>query len=209
MNTTLTAFLALTFILVITPGATTAVVIRNTLEGGRRSGLFAALGAAAANLTHATLAGVGLSVLIARWPALLQAIQIGGAAYLAWLGLRSLHRALRHPDGGIAFTAVAAHAAAPPAPRSLRDGVLVNLLSPPIIAFYIAVVPTFIPAGAPRGYFAMLAALHILMALACHSLWALALDRVRVWFRPPAARRLLEAGTGAALIALAVRVLQS
>jgi threonine/homoserine/homoserine lactone efflux protein len=55
----------------------------------------------------------------------------------------------------------------------------------------------------------MLAGLHIAMALVCHSLWALALDRLRGWLRRPGARRLLEAGTGVALIALAIRVLMS
>lgn len=209
MDPTLTAFLTLTFVLVITPGSTTAVVIRNTLEGGRRSGVAAACGAAVGNTTHATLAGIGLSVLIARWPAALQGIQVAGAGYLAWLGVKSLHRARREPDGGIAFAADAAHGARPTVARSFRDGAVINLLNPPIITYYIAVVPSFIPAAAPRSYFAMLAGLHIAMALVCHSLWALALDRLRGWLRRPGARRLLEAGTGVALIALAIRVLMS
>ena len=33
------AFLSFTFVFVATPGATTAVVVRNTLDGGRRAGL--------------------------------------------------------------------------------------------------------------------------------------------------------------------------
>jgi threonine/homoserine/homoserine lactone efflux protein len=206
LDPTLAAFLTLTFILVVTPGSTTAVVIRHTLEGGRRSGVAAAAGAALGNSTHALLAGVGVSVLIARWPAAVQVIRIGGAAYLAWLGLRSLQRAWREPDGGMAFSLEAARAPAPPAIRPLRDGAVVNLLNPPIITYYIAVVPSFVPAGAPHSYFAMLAALHISMALACHSLWALAFDRLRAWLRAPGARRLLEAATGLALIALSIRV---
>ncbi|MDH4066212.1 MAG: LysE family transporter, partial [Acidobacteriota bacterium] len=89
------AYLVVTFVLVITPGSTTAVVIRNTIEGGRRAGLTAALGAAVANSTHATLAGLGLWVLLGRWPALVDAIRLAGAAYLAWLGLLSLLRPWR------------------------------------------------------------------------------------------------------------------
>jgi threonine/homoserine/homoserine lactone efflux protein len=209
VDPTLTAFIAFTFVLVVTPGSTTAVVIRNTLEGGRRSGLAAALGAAAGNTTHATLAGIGLSVLISRWPAAALAVNVGGAAYLAWLGVGSLRRAWREPDGGIAFAAETGGAPAPSAIRSFRDGAVVNLLNPPIITYYIAVVPSFIPSGAPRTYFAMLAAIHVSMALACHWLWALAFDRLRAWLRRPAARRLVEAATGVALIALAVKVMMS
>ena len=59
------AFLTFTFILVVTPGSTTAVVVRNTLEGGRRAGYATALGAAAANSTIAIACGLGLSVLLA------------------------------------------------------------------------------------------------------------------------------------------------
>ena len=209
IDPTLTAFLALTFVLVITPGSTTAVVIRNTLEGGGRSGIAAACGAAVGNTTHATLAGVGLSVLIARWPALLQMVRVGGAAYLVWLGARSLHRAWREADGGMRFTAAAARAAAPRAIHSFRDGAAINLLNPPIVTYYIVVVPSFIPAGAPPARFVLLAAIHITMAFVCHSMWALAFDRVRGWLHRPAARRWLEAATGLALIALAARVMVS
>jgi threonine/homoserine/homoserine lactone efflux protein len=77
------------------------VVVRNTLEGGRRAGYLTALGAALANTAIAVASGVGLSVLIAIWPGSLDAIRIGGALFLAWLGVRSLYRALTREDGGI------------------------------------------------------------------------------------------------------------
>lgn len=206
-------YLTLTAILVVTPGSTTAVVVRNTLEGGRRAGLAAALGAACANTTHATLAGVGLSVLITTFPRIVDVVRLIGAAYLAWLGLVSLSRAWLYADGGLRFDAQpgAAGGATPvdrdADRRSFRDGVAINLMNPAIISFYVAVVPSFIPAGAPHWHFAVLAAAHIGMALVCHSTWAFALDFVRHWFAPPSARRALEGATGVALVALAVRVL--
>ncbi|MGE3887746.1 MAG: LysE family transporter, partial [Vicinamibacterales bacterium] len=90
------AYLAVTAIFVLTPGSTTAVVVKNTLEGGHRAGLAAALGAALANSTHATLAGLGLWALVGRWPAALDAFRLGGAANRAGLGLRSLARVWPH-----------------------------------------------------------------------------------------------------------------
>ena len=89
------AFFTFTFVLVVTPGSTTAVVVRNTLEGGRRAGYVTALGAALANTTIAIACGLGLSVLVAVWPGSLDAIRIGGALFLAWLGVGSLYRAWR------------------------------------------------------------------------------------------------------------------
>jgi len=212
------AYLTFTFLLVVTPGSTTAVVVRNTLESGRRAGLAAALGAALANSTHATLAGVGLSILITTFPAIVEVVRVLGALYLAWLGLSSLRRAWLYSDGGLKFSQDAgpegpvhgdehARPMLNSAAASFRDGLAINLLNPTIISFYVAIVPSFVPAGAPRTYFPMLAASHVSMALACHSLWAVALGSVRRWFAPPASRRALEAATGLALMALAIRVL--
>ena len=202
------AFVSFTFVLVVTPGSTTAVVVRNTLEGGRRAGYLTALGAALANTTIAIACALGLSVLLSIWPGSLQAIRIGGAAFLGWLGLTSIVRAIRFADGGIKLSTdpdaapARAHAGA-----YFGDGLGINLLSPVIISFYLSVVPTFIPAGAPRWYYPGLATTHVSLAFLCHSMWATALDAMRRWFVAPWTRRTLQAATGLALIGLAIRVI--
>jgi threonine/homoserine/homoserine lactone efflux protein len=201
------AYLAFTAILVITPGSTTAVVVRNTLLGGRPAGLAAAFGAAAGNSSHATAAGLGLAVVFARWPSALTMIRIAGAIYLGWLGVQSLIRAARYADGGVRMLASTDHQDAAQRRGSFRQGLLINLLNPAIATFYLVVVPSFVAAGGPRWHFAALAAIHVSMALACHSLWVIGLDTLRKLFRPPLARRLLEGATAVALLALAGRVL--
>jgi threonine/homoserine/homoserine lactone efflux protein len=208
LDALLTAYVSFTAILVLTPGATTAVVVRNALAGGRAGGLAAATGAAIGNTSHAALAGLGLALIFARYPAALTTLRVSGAGYLAWLGLRSTYRVLKHPDGGLRLL----HPAFESTPRrahagSFRQGLLVNLLNPAIATFYLVVLPSFIPPGSPGWYFAALAAVHIVMAFLCHGVWALALDRVRRLFGFPLARRLLECATGLALIALALRIL--
>jgi len=203
------AFFTFTFLLVVTPGSTTAVVVRNTLEGGRRAGYVTALGAATANTSIAIACGVGLSVLLGVWPGSLDAVRIAGAAFLGWLGLSSLYRAGSRPDGGICL-ATDDHAA--PA-RShagayFGDGLAINLLSPVIISYYLSVVPSFVPPDASRFYYAGLAATHVGLAMLCHAAWATGLDAMRRWFVAPWRRRLLQTGTGLALIALAIGVLR-
>jgi threonine/homoserine/homoserine lactone efflux protein len=201
------AFLTFTFILVVTPGSTTAVVVRNTLEGGRRAGYFTAIGAAAANSIIALACGIGLSVLLAVWPQSLDAIRIGGAVFLAWLGGSSLWSAWKKPDGGIRLTL--GPVAAPARSHSLAyfgDGLAINLLSPVIISYYLSVVPSFIPAGASRFYYSGLAATHVSLAVLCHAMWATALDFMRRWFVQPLRRRILQAATGLALIGLAIGI---
>ncbi len=202
------AFVSFTFILVVTPGSTTAVVVRNTLEGGRRAGYLTALGAATANTTIAIACGLGLSVLIAVWPGSLAAIRIGGALFLAWLGVSSLWRAWSRPDGGITLSLDPD--AGPPRAHAgayFGDGLAINLLSPVIISYYLSVVPSFIPAGASRLYYTGLATTHVSLALLCHATWATALDFMRRWFIQPWRRKALQAGTGLALLGLALRIL--
>ena len=202
------AFFTFTFVLVVTPGSTTAVVVRNTLEGGRRAGYLTALGAALANISIAIACGLGLSVLVSVWPGSLQAIRIGGALFLAWLGATSLYRASRHADGGIRLNLDPN--AGPPRSHTaayVGDGLGINLLSPVIISYYLSVVPSFIPAGASRFYYSGLAATHVGLAVACHAMWAIGLDAMRRWFVAPWTRRALQAATGIALIALAITVI--
>ena len=171
MDSSYIAYFWFTLILVITPGSTTAVVMRNTLEGGRQAGYMTAIGAAAANTSIAVACGLGLSVLVAVWPASLAAIKIGGGVFLGWLGVSSLIRAWRNHDGGIRLVLDSgerrerAHNGA-----YFGDGLAINLLSPVIISFYLSVVPSFIPAGASRFYYTGLATTHVGLALLCHGL---------------------------------------
>ena len=201
------AFVTFTFILVLTPGSTTAVVVRNTLEGGRRAGYLTATGAALANLLIAIGCGLGLSVLLGVWPQSLDVVRIGGALFLAWLGAVSLFRAWTRDDGGINL---ALDGAAPPRSHArayFGDGLAINLLSPVIISYYLSVVPSFIPAGASRFYYPGLAATHVSLAWLCHAMWATALDFMRRWFVQPWRRRVLQAASAFALIGLAGRLM--
>jgi len=194
-------YVAVTFAFAVTPGATTAVVVRSALASGWRGGVMTALGAAAGNVVQATLAGVGLAVLLRQWPAASVGLRVAGAGYLAWLGCRSLWR-LREARPGLAVS-----------PRDgstqgrWRQGLVANTLNPSIGTFYMTVVPNYL--GAPRvaAPFAALAAIHVGLALTCHLGWATAFDRLRSLFARPAFWRVLEAGTGAALLALAWHIL--
>ena len=210
VDPSLAAYVALTALLVVTPGASTAVVVRNALDGGRSAGLAAASGIATANTAWAIAAGIGITALVTRLPVVFSAIRWAGAAYLAFLALSALYRATLG-DRRPAALAVGGQAdlSRPPSLSSpFREGVAVNLLNPPVATFYMVVVPSFLPATAAAGRFVLFAAIHVVMAFVCHSVWASGFDRLRGAWSRPSARRGLEAVTGIALLALAMRMLR-
>jgi threonine/homoserine/homoserine lactone efflux protein len=182
----LAAYVWLTFALVVTPGASTAVVIRSALHGGWRRGVVTAAGIAVANSIVAAAAGLGLAWVIGRSPVVLRGLQVGGGVYLAWLSLSCFHRA-----------------------SAFGEGLLVNLMNPPIVTFYLIVVPGFLTAGAPRWAFALLAAIHVTMAFVVHLGWTIGFDRMRHVVHRPGPMRALETGAGIALLVLAARTLRS
>ena len=53
-----------------------------------------------------------------------------------------------------------------------------TLLNPSAIAFYLTVLPSYLPEGGGGRAFAQLAAIHITLALTCHTLWAAGFSRI-------------------------------
>jgi threonine/homoserine/homoserine lactone efflux protein len=129
----------------------------------------------------------------------LAAIRLAGAAYLLWLAMMSFRRAWRRSP--IAIPDAEATGGRPE--PAFRQGVMVNLLNPPIITFYL-VLPTFLRPSAGTAAFAVLAAIHVSMAFVVHTIWAASFARLRDVFTRPAARRLLDAGAGVALLSFAL-----
>ena len=198
------AFTAITAPLVATPGASTAVVLRNSLAGGVRSGVATAVGTNSGSICYGVLTAFGLSAALERWPTVWLALRIGGAVYLAWLGIRSLHRALTYtqPDPSMDL-----QLARPPLARSVREGFLTNALNPSLATFYLVIVPQFVPRSAPFAKSALiLTAIHVSLAATWHLTWAVAGGTLAATLSRTGPRRALEAISGTALLALALKV---
>lgn len=196
------AFAAITVPLVATPGASTAVVLRNAVAGGTRAGVATAVGANLASLGYGVLTAAGVSVALRQWPLVWLALRVGGALYLAWLGLRSL---LRARGDGQPDRMTDSVAAPPPLARSVREGFVTNVLNPSLATFYLLVLPEFIPSGAPFAASAMtLTTIHVALAAAWHVTWAAAGGTLAGTLSRTGPRRALEAISGIALVALAL-----
>ena len=203
------AFATLSALLVMSPGTTLAVVVETALGYGRKAALLTVVGVGLANAALAAAAALGLSALVDRWPSALHVVRAAGGAYLAYLGARGLWRAV---DSRRPFAATAMG----PGPRLkgpgpvsfLARGVLTNLLNPPVLLFYMTVVPQFIgPQDAYLGRAFLLGATHVVMSVAWQGACGVAVGAAAEHMRRPSVRRTLEGVTGAVLVLLGARLL--
>jgi threonine/homoserine/homoserine lactone efflux protein len=132
---TLLFFAATTLVLLLVPGPSVLFIVARTLEHGRRGGLTSMLGVESGALLHVLAATVGLGALVAASPDALLVLKLSGAAYLVWMGVRTLRGA--------------AQEATPAASGKLyRQGLLVDALNPKTAMFFVAFLPQFIdPTG--------------------------------------------------------------
>lgn len=211
MTVNLWAFGAVVIPLVATPGASTAVVLRNSIAGGVRSGVATAVGANAGSIVYGLLTAFGVAAALQRWPDVWIVLRVGGVAYLAWLGGRSLVRAFSRTlvdAGGWHAHATTREQMSPPIARHAREGFVTNVLNPSVATFYLLIVPQFIPRGAPFAESALLlTAVHVTLAVSWHLTWAAAGGTLAGALGRSRPRRILEGVTGLALLVLAVRLL--
>ena len=113
------------------------------------------------------LAVAGVAALLAAHPAWFKAVQYLGAAYLGWIGLRLL---LARGDGAGSPVRIQPH-------HYLRQALLITLLNPKAIVFYMAFFPLFIDPATHRGvptFAAMALTIAVITALYCLVLCAFA-----------------------------------
>ncbi len=119
---------------VMSPGPDFAMVMRNSLVYSRRTGILAALGLALGILLHVSYSLLGIGLIISRSIVLFNGIKLLGAAYLIYIGFKSLF-ANRQADSDQAIE----HAAKDlTAWQAIRLGFLTNALNPKATLFFLA-----------------------------------------------------------------------
>ena len=193
----LAAFVVVSAIVIVTPGQDTALTIRNSLLGGRRTGQATALGVASGQAVWTVATSLGLAALIVASEPVFVALKLAGAAYLVYLGAQSLLAAVRrrqraHAGSGSARPRVA-----------FRQGALSNLGNPKMAVFFSSLLPQF---GSSFVELLALGVLFCCLTLTWLSAYAVVVARAGDVLRRPAIRRVIDAVTGAVLIALGLRL---
>lgn len=184
------AFVGISALVICTPGPDTALVVRNTIFGGRANGVRTAAGIVAGIGVWTLAASAGVAAVVAASHPLFTAVRIAGAAYLVWLGIQSLRghvrREIAHRPGS-----------------GFRQGLLSNLGNPKIAIFFTGLLPQF------AGGFAGLAAFGLLFCAMCAAWltgYALVVSRARGVVMRPRVRRAIDRVTGVTLVAFGVRL---
>ncbi|GLU48218.1 amino acid transporter LysE [Nocardiopsis ansamitocini] len=208
----LPAFLLAVVLISASPGPAMALIFRRAALQGFWPTVATVVGLELGIYVWALAAGAGLAALVAASDTAYLVIQVAGAGFLFYLGVRSwvsVFRASPEPD--------TTHPpdSDPPHPRgawraAFTEGFVVQLANPKAAVFMFAFYPQFIAPSQPfLQTTAILALVQVLVETTLYLGLAAGVARARTWFRRPAIRRRLEAVTGTVLIALAGRVLLS
>ncbi len=134
------AFVVAIIVFLLIPGPGNLALITSTSKGGMRGGLAATIGVILGDQVLILLAVAGVAALLGAYPAAFHAVQLLGAAYLAWLGGRML---LAKP-GAAPVLHIKPH-------HYLRQAFMITLLNPKAIVFYMAFFPLFVDAARHQG----------------------------------------------------------
>jgi threonine/homoserine/homoserine lactone efflux protein len=192
-------FLAVSLLVIATPGPDTALTVRNTLLGGRRGGCCTALGVATGQALWALAASLGLVALLLASAPVFEAVRWFGAAYLVWLGGTSLWHAWRGASpaaAGIARRQL-------PASAAFRQGLLSDLANPKMAVFFSSLLPQFADSFAGLAWHGLV---FVGLTLAWLTAYACVLSRAGDFVRRSSIWRMVEVLTGAALVALGFRL---
>ncbi|MGE3611166.1 MAG: LysE family translocator [Bacteriovoracaceae bacterium] len=141
----ISTILTLHFVALITPGPDFALTVKNSLNYGKRCGIYTAIGFALGIALHVSYSILGVAVLLNTFPKFFNLIKISGALYIIWIGLQTLS-SIKSSNSDFQFDKVADQKV--PSPLiGLKQGFFTNILNPKVTLFILGLFVSVIPAG--------------------------------------------------------------
>ncbi|MCX5517826.1 LysE family translocator [Kaistia defluvii] len=137
------AYLVAVIALTLTPGPDMTLFLGKAIGQSRKAGVAAFAGASTGLIVHTVLVAVGLSALLAASTTAFTILKVVGAAYLVYLAVQ----AIRH---GSALS-VGGRGSSDPIGKVYLKGLMVNLLNPKIIVFFVTFLPQFVTPTDPHA----------------------------------------------------------
>jgi threonine/homoserine/homoserine lactone efflux protein len=170
-------FLIASLALVLVPGPAVLYIVARSIAQGRKAGIVSVLGIAVGGTVHVTAAALGLSALLMSSVLAFMVVKYLGAAYLIYIGIRTLLTKTKTDDTSDTETQPLWHI--------FRQGIIVNVLNPKTALFFFAFIPQFIDPTlgtiAPQVLF--LGFVFVIMALCTDSIYAMLAGTMGNWLR--------------------------
>jgi len=201
----LPAFALTALILAMVPGQGVAMVLRQSLVGGRRAAFFSVFGNSTGLIIWASLSAVGLSAIFARSHLAFNILKSIGVAFLLGLAIQTLFQ-LRNEYGkfDIDGTAQVRRFAA------YRLGLFTNLTNVKAAVFAVAFIPSFVPKNYSLGLgIFILGFIWAFVSMSWYTFLIMAVDRASVYLARPKIRRFLTGMSAGGIILLAFGLLLS
>ena len=196
MHSQLVPFLGAAILIALTPGADTALVVRNALAAGAAPARRTALGSSTGLLVWGAASACGVAAVLNASAEAFTAVKLLGGVYLVWLGVQ----AIRHAGGRLETGR--AHGGSP-----FRQGLLCNLLNPKAGVFFTALLPQFVsPQDPALAVSLLLTAIAAVTSLMWLTVYATLVPRAGDVLRRQPVRRAIDRVTGTVLIGLGVRL---
>ncbi|KQI67620.1 hypothetical protein AN189_13840 [Loktanella sp. 3ANDIMAR09] len=151
----------------ITPGPNMLAVMTASLTLGRKHGLATGFGLACGALIWSIFAVLGVAILFDLFPRAVIALKLAGAAYLIWLGFKSINAARKQNDA-MSLT----EAPDRTIKQSFTSGFVVSMTNPKAALFFGSVMTAFIPTTASNWFLALVVFICGLLAVVLHSITA-------------------------------------
>jgi len=198
----LTAFCLTAVVIIAVPGPSVMFTVARALTYGRKAAVLTVLGNTIGEYLQVIAVAFGVGLVIERSEAVLTGLKLCGAAYLVYLGAKSIR------DRRSLLT-VLQPAESPSHRRFLLQGIVVGATNPKTTVFFVAVLPLFVDraAGSLTSQVLVLGAVFSAIALVCDNIWGWSAGTARTWFeRSPKRLELIGGIGGLAVIALGVRL---
>lgn len=195
-------FLTASVLLTLAPGPDNMYLLAKSLASGAKSGVALSGGLASGIVFHTGLVMLGAAALIKASPFAFMALKFVGAGYLLYLAWQAFHEQgdleLGQNNDTLAYGAL------------YRRGVLMNILNPKVLLFFLAFLPQFVDTGSEQLalQIALLGAVFALQAFVIFAFIAICAGRVRAFIsKTRNLNRILGVVQGVVLVAIAGAIL--
>lgn len=194
------SYIFVVFILTITPGADTMLVLRNVFSSGKRSGIITTMGICSGLFIYALITALGISVIFTTSELLYGLLKTVGATYLIYLGVGSLLPIIKNRSKQSDLK-IKTNKTLKSDKKAFTEGFLSNLFNPKIAVFYLTFLPQFInPGGNVLIQSFFLTGIHIVMGIVWLSCISVFVGSIQFIYTSIKLRHGLEAISGTVMI---------